>query len=120
MPYKKCPCGKQPNFNISGKKPICCKFCKTDDMINVVNKICTGYNAKCPVRTYVSNGHKYCMSCDPNDTRRKQYKRYEEEFFVSHILGSNNSVIINQTIHNHLRLSQSHQFRSIRELWQQN
>ena len=80
---KRCPCGKQPYFNVHGETAgVCCSRCKSDDMINVVNKICTGYNAKCPVRTYVSNGHKYCMSCDPNDTRRKQYKRYEEEFFA--------------------------------------
>jgi hypothetical protein len=23
----------------------------------------------------------YCISCDPNEARRKQYKRYEESFF---------------------------------------
>ena len=77
-----CQCGKQPVYNVIGEsKGVCCAGCKTDEMIDVRNKICTGYNAKCPVRTRVSNGHKYCMSCDPNDDRRKRYKLYEEAFF---------------------------------------
>jgi hypothetical protein len=80
---KRCPCGKQPVYNVPGTtKGICCPICKTDEMTNVVSNICPGYNAECPVRTYIGNGHKYCMSCDPNDARRKQYKRYEEEFFT--------------------------------------
>jgi len=79
---KRCPCGKQPSFNVSGKKkPICCSKCKTLDMVDVVSKICPGYITECPVRTYVSHGHTYCMSCDPNEARRKQFKRYEETFF---------------------------------------
>ena len=79
---KRCPCGKQPIYNVPGDTVrLCCKYCKIDDMIDVVNKICPGYNEPCPVRTYVSRGHEYCMSCDPNDARRKQYKRYEEAFF---------------------------------------
>ena len=79
---KKCPCGKRPKFNVPGEtKGICCATCKTDEMINVVSKLCPGYNTECPVRTYITNGHEYCMSCDPNDARRKQYKRFEEEFF---------------------------------------
>jgi hypothetical protein len=80
---KRCPCGNRPSFNVLGEtKGVCCVKCKTDDMINVVSKICPGYNGECPVRTYIGNGHEYCMSCDPNDARRKQYKRYEEEFFA--------------------------------------
>jgi hypothetical protein len=78
---KRCPCGNRVIYNIIGKKPTCCSKCKTNDMINVTNQICPGYNAECPVRTYLSNGHKYCMSCDPNESRRKQYKRFEEAFF---------------------------------------
>lgn len=78
----KCPCGIRPSYNVSGQTfGICCLACKTDDMINVVSKICPGYDVECPVRTRLSNGHKYCMLCDPNDARRKQYKRFEEEFF---------------------------------------
>jgi hypothetical protein len=79
---KKCPCGKQPSFNLPGETTgICCMKCKTAEMINVVTRICPGYYEPCPVRTYISNGHEYCMSCDPNDARRKLYKRYEEAFF---------------------------------------
>jgi hypothetical protein len=79
---KKCPCGKQPKFNVPGKtKGVCCMKCKTAEMIDVVNKMCPGYNGECPVRTQLTNGHEYCMSCDPNDARRKRYKMYENAFF---------------------------------------
>ena len=80
---KRCLCGSlSPRFNVPGNTTgVCCSKCKTCDMIDVVNKICSGYNTKCPVRTQLSRGHKYCMSCDPNDARRKKYKRFEEEFF---------------------------------------
>lgn len=78
----KCSCGKCASFNVMGeKKPICCSKCKTSDMVDIRNKICLGYDKPCPVRTQLKNGHDYCMSCDPNDTRRKRYKRYEEAFF---------------------------------------
>ena len=81
--HKKCSCGNRPIYNVPGQTiGICCVKCKTDDMIDVVNKICPGYNGECPVRTRISHGHGYCMSCDPNDARRKLYKRYEEEFFA--------------------------------------
>ena len=80
---KRCPCGKIPSFNVPGEKiGVCCSKCKTDCMIDVTNHVCPGYNGECPVRTYIVNGHKYCMSCDPNDARRKIYKRFEEEFFA--------------------------------------
>jgi len=81
--HVRCPCGKISYFNVPEEtKGVCCSKCKTDDMVDVVNKICPGYNGECPVRTHLSNGHEYCMSCDPNDARRKRYKRYEEEFFA--------------------------------------
>ena len=51
-------------------------------MIDVENKFCPGYNITCPVRTQLSNGHEYCMSCDPNDDRRKRFKIYEDAFFA--------------------------------------
>ena len=80
---KKCSCGTTPYFNIPCKTGgVCCPKCKTPEMVDVVNRICLGYNEKCPVRTRIGNGHEYCMSCDPNDARRKQYKRFEEEFFA--------------------------------------
>jgi len=79
---KKCSCGKQSSFNVPGEtKRVCCLTCKTDEMINVVSKICPGYNIACPVRTYIGNGHVYCLSCDPNDDRRKRYKLFENAFF---------------------------------------
>ena len=78
----KCSCGKIPNFNFLGETiGVCCLGCKTDEMVDVVSKVCPGYNIACPVRTRLSKGHTYCMSCDPNDARRKQYKRFEEAFF---------------------------------------
>ena len=80
---KKCPCGNHPIYNVPGETVgVACSRCKSDDMINVKSKVCLGYNVDCPVRTYIGNSHEYCMSCDPNDARRKQYKRYEEEFFA--------------------------------------
>ena len=80
--HDRCPCGTQPVFNISGEsKGVCCAKCKTNEMIDVVSNICLGYKTKCPVRTCLTKKHKYCMSCDPNDARRKRYKRMEEEFF---------------------------------------
>jgi hypothetical protein len=80
---KRCACGSiSPVFNVPGEEVgVCCLKCKTSEMIDVMNKICPGYINECPVRTYINNGHKYCMSCDPNDARRKRYKRYEEVFF---------------------------------------
>ncbi len=79
---KKCPCGNYAMYNIPGEtKRMYCSKCKTDEMINVASKICPGYNDPCPVRTYITNGYKYCMSCDPNDARRKLFKRFEEAFF---------------------------------------
>jgi hypothetical protein len=79
---ERCSCGTQSSFNVPGeKKGVCCAKCKTDEMVDVVHQICPGYNGACPVRTIVCRGHEYCMACDPNDTRRKLYKRFEEAFF---------------------------------------
>lgn len=80
---KRCSCGNRPIYNVPKEKiGVACSKCKIDGMINVMSKVCPGYNGECPVRTYVSRGNKYCMSCDPNDARRKLYKWYEEEFFA--------------------------------------
>jgi len=79
---KRCPCGKQPVYNMLGEtNGVCCSKCKTSEMIDVKSKICLGYDKPCPVRTRITDGHAYCMSCDPNDARRKLYKRFEETFF---------------------------------------
>lgn len=79
---KRCPCGTTPYFNIQSQTTgVCCVRCKTPEMVDVVSKICPGYNAECPVRTRLPSKHEYCMSCDPNDARRKLFKQYEEAFF---------------------------------------
>ncbi|ABT15431.1 hypothetical protein FR483_N146R [Paramecium bursaria Chlorella virus FR483] len=80
---KRCPCGKQPMFNIPGESiGICCKECKTSEMINVRGKRCPGYNGeKCPVGYRLVSGCKYCLSCDPDDSRRDKFKKYENAFF---------------------------------------
>ena len=79
---KKCSCGKQRSFNFPGITPgECCIECKRPGMINVCSNICPGYNDQCPVRTQLTRGHKYCMSCDPNEDRRKRFKLYENAFF---------------------------------------
>ena len=85
---KLCPCGKQPSFNLPGESVgICCKDCKTDDMVNVVDKRCPGYNGiKCPVGYLIETGCQYCLSCDPDDSRRDKFKKYENAFF-RHIQG---------------------------------
>ncbi len=41
----KCKCkSKRPTFNLSGLKPLYCKNCKTDDMIDVKSKKCIQCN----------------------------------------------------------------------------
>lgn len=79
---KRCPCGKQARFNIPGETlRICCIECKTSEMIDVASKRCSGYNGeKCPGDYFVS-GCQYCLSCDPDDSRRDKYKKYENAFF---------------------------------------
>ncbi|AGE59121.1 hypothetical protein PBCVOR070422_522L [Paramecium bursaria Chlorella virus OR0704.2.2] len=78
----RCECGNHPTYNLEGLKPRFCKDCKTEEMTNVHNKRCPGSKGyKCPIDALVGNGHTYCMSCDPNEARRKQFKRYEEAFF---------------------------------------
>jgi len=86
--HKKCPCEKKPHFNIPGENVgICCAECKTSEMIDVVNKRCPGYNGmKCPVGYQLAPGCQYCLSCDPDDSRRETRKKYENAFF-RHVQG---------------------------------
>jgi len=81
--HKMCSCGNHVIYNFPGETTgVCCLKCKTDEMIDVVHPICSGYNdIPCPVRTRLANGHEYCMSCDPNEDRGKQFKLYENAFF---------------------------------------
>ncbi|AGE59042.1 hypothetical protein PBCVOR070422_271R [Paramecium bursaria Chlorella virus OR0704.2.2] len=85
---KKCPCGKRPNFNFPGETVgVCCAECKTSGMVNVVGKRCPGYNGKkCPIGYLLSPGCQYCLSCDPDDSRRDKFKKYENAFF-RHVKG---------------------------------
>ena len=80
---KKCPCGNIPSFNYLGEtKGICCAECKTPGMVNVISRRCPGYNGvKCPVGYLIETGCQYCLSCDPDDSRRNKYKKYENAFF---------------------------------------
>ena len=80
--HKLCPCGKRPYFNYPGETVgICCKECKTPGMVNVVDKRCPGYNGICPVGYLLAPGCQYCLSCDPDDSRRDKFKKYENAFF---------------------------------------
>jgi hypothetical protein len=82
MPYK-CKCGNIPSFGFPGEKAQWCSKCKPEDVIDVINKICPGYGGvPCPVRTYIGNGKQYCLSCDPDESRRLSRKKDEHAFFV--------------------------------------
>ena len=85
---KRCACGKRPSYNLLGESiGVCCKECKTPEMIDVVSKRCPGYNGKkCPVGYLLTPGCQYCLSCDPDDSRRDKFKKYENAFF-KHIKG---------------------------------
>jgi len=59
----RCPCGKIPSFGLPGSRPVCCKGCKTSEMINVMVK-----NKKCPCGKRPSfglpgNRPEYCKEC---------------------------------------------------------
>jgi len=85
---KKCSCGKQPSFNFPGETVgICCAECKTPGMVNVIGKRCPGYNGvECPGNYHLASACQYCLSCDPDDSRRETRKKYENAFF-KHIAG---------------------------------
>jgi hypothetical protein len=82
---KKCKCGKsQPNYGFPGKKAEWCGKCpdKPDDVVNIVSKLCPGYDGvSCPVRTQLAPGKAYCLSCDPDESRRLPRKKDEHAFF---------------------------------------
>jgi hypothetical protein len=78
---KRCEkCSKQSVYGYVGCSTRFCMKHREEGMVDVKNRICPGYDRPCPVRTY-PRGHKYCMSCDPDDSRRKRFKRYENAFF---------------------------------------
>lgn len=86
--HNMCPCGKQPYFNLPGESiGICCSECKMSEMVNVISKRCPGYNGeKCPCDYQLAPGCEYCLSCDPDDSRRETRKKYENAFF-RHVKG---------------------------------
>ncbi|ABT14709.1 hypothetical protein NY2A_B310R [Paramecium bursaria Chlorella virus NY2A] len=79
---KKCKCGTIPSFGLPGQKAEFCKECKPYDAIDVVSPICPGYDGvPCPVRTQIGTGKSYCLSCDPDESRRLPRKKDEHAFF---------------------------------------
>ena len=83
---KKCEesgCSTCASFGYEGEIPKFCMKHKENGMIDVINKICQGYgNIACPVRTLIERNKQYCISCDPDDNRRKRFKKYEDDFFT--------------------------------------
>ena len=76
-------CEKCASFGFVEKRPIFCMKHKGNGMVDVINKICQGYdNVACPVRTLIERNKQYCISCDPDDSRRKRFKKYEDDFFT--------------------------------------
>ncbi|AGE54957.1 hypothetical protein PBCVMA1D_534L [Paramecium bursaria Chlorella virus MA1D] len=79
---KKCTCGRRPHFGLPGQKAEFCGECKPAEAIDVVNPVCPGYSGvPCPVRTRLVNGKQYCLSCDPDESRRLPRKKDEHAFF---------------------------------------
>ena len=85
---RKCRCGKaQPSFNDPGEsKPVCCSECKTDRMVDVVNKRCP--NCIDWVDTQLGNKKYkgYCTRCFqqlfPNDPLSFQVRSKTKEIAV--------------------------------------
>ncbi|AGE53656.1 hypothetical protein ATCVGM07011_776L [Acanthocystis turfacea Chlorella virus GM0701.1] len=79
---KKCSCGKQSSFGFPGDQATCCVACKDDRMIDVRSRKCPGYGSvQCPTNYQIHAGRDYCLSCDPDDSRRLDKKRDEAAFF---------------------------------------
>jgi hypothetical protein len=81
--HTKCLCGKaRPNFGLPGGKSRWCSVCKPEDAINVSSPMCSGYGGiPCPVKTQLKSGKSYCISCDPDTSRRLPRKKDEHAFF---------------------------------------
>lgn len=75
-------CNKHATFGLKGGRKRFCMNHKEDDMVDLMNKHCPGYTGDCPVRTRLTRNRKYCLSCDPDDSRRKRFKKYEDDFFT--------------------------------------
>jgi hypothetical protein len=80
---EKSGCGRRASFGFVGNSPLFCMKHKEVNMVDIVNKICPGYSdVACPVRTLIERNKQYCLSCDPDDSRRKRFKKYEDDFFT--------------------------------------
>ncbi|APC25563.1 hypothetical protein BST79_gp050 [Only Syngen Nebraska virus 5] len=82
--HKKCPCENRAIYGLYGDtRPTWCGKCKPDEAIDIIHKICPGYDGiSCPVRTFLMNGKAYCLSCDPDESRRLPRKKDEHAFFM--------------------------------------
>jgi len=58
---------KYASFNFSGEKPMFCKQCSTDDMINVKKKLCVTCNKKQPNFNLLGKRAMFCKQCSTND-----------------------------------------------------
>ncbi len=64
----KCKCNKRPSFNLEGLKPVYCKNCKTNDMIDVVKrKRCIQCKTKRPSYNIDGLLPLYCNDCKTDD-----------------------------------------------------
>ncbi len=63
----KCKCNKRSYYNLPGLRPRYCNNCKTDDMINVVNKKCIQCTIKYPCFNLEGLPKLYCRDCKTND-----------------------------------------------------
>ncbi len=63
----KCKCNKRPTFNLVGLKPLYCKDCKTDSMIDVKHKKCIQCNLKIPTFNLPGLKPFYCGDCKTDD-----------------------------------------------------
>jgi hypothetical protein len=99
---KKCQCGKIPVFNEPGETTaLCCMSCKTDTMIDVVNKRCNGYMnmetntlEPCPNNTAANVKYKnYCIECFrrnfPLDPLTFQIRSKTKEIAVRDFINAN-------------------------------
>ncbi|AGE56278.1 hypothetical protein PBCVNEJV1_384R [Paramecium bursaria Chlorella virus NE-JV-1] len=77
-----CACGTRASFNLLGLPPRFCAGCKTSEMVDVIHDKCQGYGGTpCLVGYRLAPGCDYCLSCDPDDSRRDKFKKYENAFF---------------------------------------
>jgi len=76
-------CTTLPSYGNEWLKPTHCAEHATADMEDVINKRCPGFNGvECPTQYRVAPGKRYCLACDPDDSRRLTRKKDEHAFFM--------------------------------------